>query len=82
MSAANGANAAAGPSTPAPPASKPGAYVPMGALRSTECSDLLALVSAVSCPLEDAVADFLTRVPPERHLRFGFAVTFVLEVRL
>jgi hypothetical protein len=53
----------------------------MGALRGEECADLLALVSAVSRPLEDAVADFLARVPPERRPRFGNAVSFVLEVR-
>ena len=60
---------------------KPSTYAPMGALRGEECADLLALVSAVSRPLEDAVADFLARVPPERRPRFGNAVSFVLEVR-
>jgi hypothetical protein len=39
------------------------------------------LVSGVSCPLEDAVSEFLARVPPERRLRFGSALSFVLEVR-
>ena len=79
----------AGTSPPAPPrvavaaaaAPKPSTYAPMGALRGEECADLLALVSAVSRPLEDAVADFLARVPPERRPRFGNAVSFVLEVR-
>lgn len=76
----------AGTSPPAPPrvaaaAPKPSTYAPMGALRGEECANLLALVSAVSRPLEDAVADFLARVPPERRLRFGSAVSFVLEVR-
>ncbi|KAL6660775.1 hypothetical protein ACP70R_001810 [Stipagrostis hirtigluma subsp. patula] len=76
--------AAAGPSPPAPPsvAAKPTAYAPMGGLRADECSDLLGLVSAVSRPLEDAVADFLARVPPERRLRFGSALGFVLEDKM
>ena len=80
--------AGTGTSPPAPPrvlasaaAPKPSTYAPMGALRGEECADLLALVSAVSRPLEDAVADFLARVPPERRPRFGNAVSFVLEVR-
>ena len=80
----------AGTSPPAPPrvavaaaaaAPKPSTYAPMGALRGEECADLLALVSAVSRPLEDAVADFLARVPRECRPRFGNAVSFVLEVR-
>ncbi|XP_066337770.1 uncharacterized protein [Miscanthus floridulus] len=82
----------AGTSPPAPPrvavavaasaAPKPSTYAPMGALRGEECADLLALVSAVSRPLEDAVADFLARVPPERRPRFGDAVSFVLEDKM
>ncbi|XP_062197258.1 uncharacterized protein LOC133900137 isoform X2 [Phragmites australis] len=72
---------AAGPSPAA--AAKPAApYAPMGGLRADECSDLLGLVSGVSRPLEDAVADFLARVPPERRLRFGSAVSFVLEDKM
>jgi hypothetical protein len=70
---------AANPVTAA--ATKPSTYAPMGALRGGECADLLALVSAVSRPLEDAVADFRARIAPERRLRFGSAVSFVLEVR-
>ncbi|CAN6374859.1 unnamed protein product [Urochloa humidicola] len=54
----------------------------MGRLRGGECADLLALVSAVSLPLEDAVADFRARVAPERRLRFGSAVSFVLEDKM
>ncbi|EES09568.1 CCR4-NOT transcription complex subunit 11 isoform X2 [Sorghum bicolor] len=79
----------AGTSPPAPPrvaaaaaAPKPSTYAPMGALRGEECADLLALVAAVSRPLEDAVADFLARVAPERRLRFGNAVRFVLEDKM
>ncbi|KAL6868126.1 hypothetical protein ACP4OV_014971 [Aristida adscensionis] len=82
MSAANDVGSAAGPSTPAPSASKPVMYVPMGALRSAECSDLLTLVSTISCPLEDAVANFLARVPLERRLRFGSTVSFVIEDKM
>ncbi|AQK49287.1 Retrovirus-related Pol polyprotein LINE-1 [Zea mays] len=75
----------AGTSPPAAPrvaaaAPKPSTYVPMFALRGEECANLLALVSAVSRPLEDAVVDFLARVPPERRFRFGSAISFVLEV--
>ncbi|OEL25186.1 CCR4-NOT transcription complex subunit 11 [Dichanthelium oligosanthes] len=84
---------AAGTSPPPPPpagpapapapskasARKPTTYAPMGALRGGECADLLALVSAVSRPLEEAVAGFRARVAPERRLRFGSAVSFVLE---
>ena len=77
----------AGGASPPPPAApipaaapKPSTYVPMGALRGGECADLLALVAAVTRPLEDAVADFRARVAPERRLRFGSAVSFVLEV--
>lgn len=67
---------------PAPaPAPRPSTYAPMGALRDEECANLLALVSTVSRPLEDAVADFLARVPPDRRLRFGTSISFVLEVR-
>jgi hypothetical protein len=54
----------------------------MGALQSGECADLLGLVSGVWRPLEDAVSEFLARVPPERRLRFGSALSFVLEVRV
>ncbi|CAO2141305.1 unnamed protein product [Urochloa humidicola] len=68
---------------PAPAKSpKPASYVPMGPLRGGECADLLALVSAVALPLEDAVADFRARVAPERRLRFGSAVSFVLEDKM
>ncbi|EMS67447.1 hypothetical protein TRIUR3_16879 [Triticum urartu] len=35
--------------------------------------------ASVSRPLEDVVADFLARVPPERRLRFGSAIKFLLE---
>jgi len=77
----------AGGASPPPPAApipaaapKPSTYVPMGALRGGECADLLALVAAVTRPLEDAVADFRARIAPERRLRFGSAVSFVLEV--
>ncbi|RCV37689.1 hypothetical protein SETIT_8G082900v2 [Setaria italica] len=78
---------AGGASPPPPPpvpaaAPKPSAYVTVGALRGGECADLLALVSAVSRPLEDAVADFRARIAPERRLRFGSAVTFVLEDKM
>jgi hypothetical protein len=73
---------AAADAAPVPAAvPKPSTYVPMGALRGGECADLLALVAAVTRPLEDAVADFRARVAPERRLRFGSAVSFVLEVR-
>nr|CAB3489577.1 unnamed protein product [Digitaria exilis] len=81
---------AAGASPPPPPAAapapasarqKPIAYAPMGVLRGGECGDLLALVSAVARPLEEAVAGFRARISPERRLRFGSAVSFVLEVR-
>ncbi|KAJ1275222.1 hypothetical protein BS78_05G120000 [Paspalum vaginatum] len=67
---------------PVPAAAKPATYAPIGALRAEECADLLALVSAVSRPLGDAVADFLARVPPERRLRFCSAVSFVLEDKM
>ncbi|KAF8711425.1 hypothetical protein HU200_029457 [Digitaria exilis] len=79
---------AAGASPPPPPAAapapasarqKPIAYAPMGVLRGGECGDLLALVSAVARPLEEAVAGFRARISPERRLRFGSAVSFVLE---
>lgn len=75
-----------GTSPPTPPraaaaAPKLSTYAPMGPLRGDECANLLVLVAAVSRPLEDAVADFLARVPPERRLRFGSAVSYVLEVR-
>ncbi|XP_062183064.1 uncharacterized protein LOC133887141 [Phragmites australis] len=72
---------AAGLSAPAT-AAKTSRLAPMGVLRADECADLLRLVSGVSRPLEDAVADFLTRVPPERRLRFGSAVSFVLEDKM
>uniref|UniRef100_A0A804NKR7 CCR4-NOT transcription complex subunit 11 n=1 Tax=Zea mays TaxID=4577 RepID=A0A804NKR7_MAIZE len=77
----------AGTSPPAAPrvaaaAPKPSTYVPMFALRGEECANLLALVSAVSRPLEDAVVDFLARVPPERRFRFGSAISFVLEDKM
>jgi hypothetical protein len=52
----------------------------MGQMRQDECTDLLKLLSGVSRPLEDVVADFLARVPQERRLRFGCAIRFVLEV--
>ncbi|WVZ53311.1 hypothetical protein U9M48_004276 [Paspalum notatum var. saurae] len=68
--------------SPVPTVAKPATYAPIGALRAQECADLLALVSAVSRPLGDAVADFLARVPPERRLRFGSAVSFVLEDKM
>ncbi|RLM58389.1 CCR4-NOT transcription complex subunit 11-like [Panicum miliaceum] len=75
--------AAAADAAPVPAAVlKPSTYVPMGALRGGECADLLALVAAVTRPLEDAVADFRTRVAPERRLRFGSAVSFVLEDKM
>jgi len=54
----------------------------MGAMRGGECADLLALVAAVTRPLEDAVADFRARIAPERRLRFGSAVSFVLEDKM
>ncbi|PUZ44210.1 hypothetical protein GQ55_8G071800 [Panicum hallii var. hallii] len=74
---------AAADAAPAPAAvPKPSTYVPMGALRGGECADLLALVAAVTRPLEDAVADFRARVAPERRLRFGSAVSFVLEDKM
>ncbi|CAO2152469.1 unnamed protein product [Urochloa humidicola] len=82
---------AGGASPPPPPPAtaaalakspKPASYVPVGRLRGGECADLLALVSAVSLPLEDAVADFRARVAPERRLRFGSAVSFVLEDKM
>ncbi|NP_001144631.1 uncharacterized protein LOC100277650 [Zea mays] len=64
------------------PAPRPSTYAPMGALRDEECANLLALVSTVSRPLEDAVADFLARVPPDRRLRFGTSISFVLEDKM
>ncbi|CAL4994302.1 unnamed protein product [Urochloa decumbens] len=70
----------AAPAPAKPP--KPAAYVPMGPLRGGECADLLALVSAVGSPLEDSVADFRARVAPERRLRFGSAVSFVIEDKM
>ncbi|TVU25961.1 hypothetical protein EJB05_28494 [Eragrostis curvula] len=78
---------AVGPSPAATPAlaavTNPASpYAPMGGLRADECADLLGLVSGVSRPLEDAVADFLARVSPERRLRFGSAVSFVLEDKM
>ncbi|KQJ88840.1 CCR4-NOT transcription complex subunit 11 isoform X1 [Brachypodium distachyon] len=80
----------AGPSLSAAPASapapavapKPSAFMPMGQMRRDECFDLLKLLSGVSRPLEDVVADFLARVPPERRLRFGSAIAFVLEDKM
>ena len=72
----------AGSSPPAAPAPNHSSFTPMGQMRLDECADLLKLVSGVSRPLEDVVADFLARVPPERRLRFGCAIKFVLEVRL
>ncbi|CAN6362680.1 unnamed protein product [Urochloa humidicola] len=75
--------AAAAAAAPAPAkAPKPASYVPMGPLRGGECADLLALVSAVGSPLEYAVADFRACVAPERRLRFGSAVSFVLEDKM
>uniref|UniRef100_A0A0A9DEU7 Uncharacterized protein n=1 Tax=Arundo donax TaxID=35708 RepID=A0A0A9DEU7_ARUDO len=77
---------AAGTSPPAPAAAaaaaKPVRYAPMGGMRSEECADLLGLVSGVTRPLEDAVVDFLARVPPERRFRFGSALSFVLEDKM
>ncbi|CAM0874931.1 unnamed protein product [Alopecurus aequalis] len=76
----------AGSSPPAAPAAAPAPnlspFVPMGQMRRDECTDLLKLVSGVSHPLEDVVADFLARVPPERRLRFGCAIKFVLEDKM
>ncbi|KAF0895192.1 hypothetical protein E2562_008532 [Oryza meyeriana var. granulata] len=62
-----------------PPREPPGVPVLTGSMRPDECADLLSLVSGVKRPLEDVVADFLTRIPPERRLRFGAAINFVLK---
>ncbi|KAM0909568.1 hypothetical protein ACQ4PT_014732 [Festuca glaucescens] len=76
----------AGSSPPAAPATapapNPSSFMPMGQMRRDECTDLLKLLSGVSRPLEDVVADFLARVPPERRLRFGCAIKFVLEDKM
>ncbi|VAI02904.1 unnamed protein product [Triticum turgidum subsp. durum] len=73
----------AGPSPAAAPATAPALtpspFMPMCQMRRDECADLLKLISGVSRPLEDVVADFLARVPPERRLRFGSAIKFLLE---
>ncbi len=63
-----------------PPLSLAGVPVLTGSLRPAECADLLGLVAGVKRPLEDVVADFLARIQPERRLRFGAAINFVLKV--
>uniref|UniRef100_A0ACD6A4W4 Uncharacterized protein n=1 Tax=Avena sativa TaxID=4498 RepID=A0ACD6A4W4_AVESA len=76
----------AGSSPPPPPATapvpNPSPFMPIGQMRLDECTDLLKLLSGVSRPLEDVVADFLARVPPERRFRFGCAIKFVLEDKM
>nr|AAX95876.1 hypothetical protein LOC_Os11g13690 [Oryza sativa Japonica Group] len=65
-----------------PPLSLAGVPVLTGSLRPAECADLLGLVAGVKRPLEDVVADFLARIQPERRLRFGAAINFVLKDKM
>jgi hypothetical protein len=45
-------------------ATKPSTYMPMGALLGGACADFVGLVSVVSHPLENVVADFRTHIAP------------------
>jgi hypothetical protein len=45
-------------------ATKPSTYMPMGALRGGACADFVGLVSVVSHPLENVIADFRTHIAP------------------
>ncbi|KAL5205040.1 hypothetical protein ABZP36_009911 [Zizania latifolia] len=77
MSASNDAGLSP-PAPAAPPQGRPSVPVLTGTLRPNECADLLNLVSGTKRPLEDVVADFLARIAPERRLRFGAAVNFII----
>uniref|UniRef100_A0A0D9XQP3 Uncharacterized protein n=1 Tax=Leersia perrieri TaxID=77586 RepID=A0A0D9XQP3_9ORYZ len=79
--------AAEAPPAAAPaPAPAPFTFPPVpvltGSIKPTECADLLSLVAGVKRPLEDVVADFLARVPAERRIRFGAAISFVLKDKM